>query len=201
MTSNQARKIGRTVLNVLLCCGAAAVIFENVSLIRENRLLRTIDDRYTAQIQAGQKLGASLTAIGSDGRLASIPLPVTDKEHLLIITFSPGCPSCRANQEKWTKLAGALEQRGWHVLWVSRDPLDASVGYAREHQIQLANVLADPPYRTYVQLGLSRVPNTLVVLPGGTIGKVWPGQLESVKWKEVFEYFNLEDERSVATNQ
>lgn len=201
MTSDRAKKIGKSVLNVLLCCAAAAIIFENVALIRDNRALHSAVDKITAEIQAGQKIGDNLTAIGADGRLASITLPASDKEHLLIITFSPGCPACQANQEEWTKLARALDQRGWHVLWVSRDQVDVSVEYARQHQIPLSHLLADPPHRTYLQLGLSRVPNTMVVAPGGTIQKVWPGLLEGDRRKEVAGYFKLTDESSIATAQ
>jgi peroxiredoxin len=199
MISDRARKITKTTLNVLLLVGAAAIIAQNVSLIAANRALHKIDDKITAQIQSGQKLSSDLVAAGADGRLTPIPLPASADEHLLIITFSPGCPACQANREEWTKLSGALEQHGWHVLWVSRDRMEESFDYSRKHQIPLSDVLADPPYRTYVQLGLSRVPNTLVVGPGGIIQKVWPGQMGNAKWKEVFGYFNIEEEGTLSS--
>jgi hypothetical protein len=196
MTSDRTRKIGKAVLNALLICAAAAIIVENISLIRDNRSLQRSVDRLTAQIQAGQKLSDHLAAIGADGRLMSIPLPASATDHLLIITFSPRCPACQANQEEWAKLAQGLKQRGWRVIWVSRDGADESFDYSRQHQIPLSDVFADPPYRTYLQLGLNRVPNTIEVTPGGVMQKVWPGQMADAQWKEVFNYFHIEEEVS-----
>jgi hypothetical protein len=40
---------------------------------------------------------------------------------LVIITFSPSCPACQANQEGWMQLASTLEQQEF-ARWVSRDP-------------------------------------------------------------------------------
>jgi len=193
MISERTRNIGKTALNVLLFCGALAIIVQNISLIAENRSLHKAVDRITAQIQAGQKIGDELSATSADGRLTLIPLPASAAEHLLLITFSPGCPACQANQEEWTKLARGLEQRGWRVLWVSRDRMDVSIEYCKQHQIPLSDVFGEPPYYTYLQLGLSRVPNTLVVGPGGIIQKIWPGQFDSAQWKQILAYFNMEE--------
>jgi len=49
--------------------------------------------------------------------------------------------------------------------------------------------VADPPYRTYVQLALKAVPNTVVVRNDGTVEKVWTGLLDGTRWSEVFAYF------------
>jgi peroxiredoxin len=192
MISDRTRRIGRIALNVLLGCAVVAVVVQNISLMSVNRSLKDAVDKYTAQIQAGQKVKAGLTATGADNRLTSITLPASEAEHLLIITFSPACPACQANQDEWTKLARGLKRNAnWRVLWVSRDDMDSTVEYCRKHQIQLSSVVAEPPYRTYLQLGLSRVPNTLVVGPGGIIQKVWPGQLVSTQWKDMFAYLNI----------
>jgi hypothetical protein len=194
MTSDRARQVGKAILNLLLCCAAAGIIVQNISLIRQNRSLHRTVDRIAAQIEAGQKLSGDLTATGADGRLSSIPMPASAAEHLLIITFSPGCPACQANQDEWARLARGLQRRGWRVLWVSRDQMDTSVDYARKHQMSLSDVFGEPPYRTYLQLGLSRVPNTIEVAPGGVMQRVWPGQLADSQWKEMFAYFHVEEE-------
>ncbi len=101
-----------------------------------------------------------LSGLGLDGRVEPVNLPSAGSK-LLIITFSPGCPACQANQEGWMKLASALEQRGVRVLWISRDPIEITRDYCTKHGIRLSDALADPPYGTFVQLGLARVPNTL----------------------------------------
>jgi peroxiredoxin len=117
-----------------------------------------------------------------------LALPSADSK-LLIITFSPSCPACRANQEGWKKLAGTLEQRGVRVLWVSRDTVETTRDYCMTHGIRLSDTLADPPYRTYVQLGLARVPNTVLVRADGTVEKVWAGRLDQAGWNTIFGYF------------
>ena len=87
------------------------------------------------------------------------------------------------------KLAGALEQKGVPVLWVSRDPLELTRNYCMKHCIRPSDVVADPPYRTYLQLGLARVPNTLLVRADGTVEKVWAGRLDQTSWNALFAYF------------
>src|SRR5258708_29562378 len=108
---------------------------------------------------------------------------------LHIITFSPGCPACQANLDGWKELASTLEQKGVRVLWVSRDPIEITTDYCTKHGIHLTDTLADPPYRTFVQLGLARVPNTLLVGANGTVEKVWPGRLDQAGWNTMFAYF------------
>ena len=93
------------------------------------------------------------------------------------------------------KLAGALEQRGVQVVWLSRDPVEITREYCVKHGVPFSNTLADPPYRTYLQLGLARVPNTVLVKADGTAEKVWPGRLDQAGWSSIFAYF---DERKEA---
>ena len=51
------------------------------------------------------------------------------------------------------KLANTLKRDGVRVLWVSRDPVGITRDYCLKHGIPMSDVLADPPYRTYLQLG------------------------------------------------
>ena len=92
------------------------------------------------------------------------------------------------------KLAGVLEQKGVRVLWVSRDPMEITRDYCIKHGIRLSDTLADPPYRTYVQLGLARVPNTMLVRADGTVEKVWAGRLDQAGWNAMFAYFGEREE-------
>ena len=97
------------------------------------------------------------------------------------------------------KLASALEQKQVHVLWVSRDPLDITQDYCMKHGVRLSDVVADPPYRTYVQLGLARVPNTLLVRADGTVEKVWAGRLDREGWNSMLAYFGEREETASLT--
>jgi peroxiredoxin len=177
------------VMEIFLWLVALGVLAENVFLFLQNRRL---SEALAPQITAGTQL-QMLAGIGFDGRLEPVTLPSADSK-LLIITFSPGCPACQANQDGWMKLAGVLEQKGVRVLWVSRDPTEITRDYCMKHGMRLSDVMADPPYRTYVQLGLARVPNTLLVGAEGRVEKVWAGRLDQAGWNTMFAYFGERQE-------
>ncbi len=70
-------------------------------------------------------------------------------------------------------------------MWVSRDPVAYTRQYCEKNNIQPSDVLADPPYRTYFQLGLEGVPYTLVVGTQGVVEKAWKGRLTSENISEL----------------
>jgi hypothetical protein len=74
-------------------------------------------DAQAPQIAAGAQL-QMLSSLALDGHVEPVSLPSAGSK-LLIITFSPGCPACQANQDGWTRLASMLEQKGVRVLWIS----------------------------------------------------------------------------------
>lgn len=168
----------------LLWIAALGVLAENIALFRQNRRLL---EAVAPQIAPGTQL-QMLSGLNLDGRLEPVSLPSAASK-LLIITFSPGCPACASNQEGWTKLASIIEPKGTRVLWVSRDPVDITRDYCLKHGIAPSDTLADPPNKTYIQLGLARVPNTLLVGAGGTVEKVWAGRLDQAAWNTMFAYF------------
>ena len=172
------------VMEILLWLAGLGVLAENIVLLQQNRHL---NEALAPQISAGAQL-QMLAGIAFDGRLESVTLPTAGSK-LLIITFSPGCPACQANQDGWMKLASTLEQKGVRVLWVSRDPIEITRDYCLKHGIRLSDTLADPPYRTFAQLGLARVPNTVLVGAEGRVEKVWAGRLDQPGWNTMFSYF------------
>ena len=172
------------VMEILLWLAGLGVLAENIFLFQQNRRL---NEALAPQITAGTQL-RMLAGIAFDGRLQPVALPAAGSK-LLIITFSPGCPACQANQDGWMRLASTLEQNGVRVLWVSRDPIGITRDYCTKHGIPLSDTLADPPYRTFAQLGLARVPNTLLVGANGTVEKVWVGRLDQAGWNTMFTYF------------
>ena len=172
-------------IEILLWLAALGVLAENVSLFRQNRRLQ---EAVAPQIAAGTQL-QMLSGLTLDGRVVPVGFPALGSK-LLILTFSPGCPACQANQAKWMSLANTLGQKGGvRVLWVSRDPIEITKEYCLKRGIPLSDVLADPPYRTYLQLGLARVPNTVLVGASGMVEKVWPGRLDQAGWDTLFAYF------------
>ncbi|MGB4783852.1 MAG: redoxin domain-containing protein [Candidatus Acidiferrum sp.] len=176
-------------MEILLWLAGLGVLAENVFLFRQNRQL---SEALAPQITAGTQLHM-LSGVALDGRLEPVALPAAGSK-LLILTFSPGCPACQANQDGWMRLASTLEQKGVRVLWVSRDPIEITRDYCLKHGIRLSDTLADPPYRTFAQLGLARVPNTLLVGAEGRVEKVWAGRLDQAGWNTMFAYFGERQE-------
>jgi len=179
-------------IEILVWLAALGVLIENISLLRQNRRL---EEAAAPQIAAGAQL-QMLSGFSLDGRIEQVSLQATSSK-LLVLTFSPGCPACQANLDGWMRLANALEPKGVRVLWVSRDPIELTRTYCTKRGIPLSDVLADPPYRNYMQLGLARVPNTVLVNATGTVEKVWSGRLDQVGWDTMFAYFG---ERQEATS-
>jgi peroxiredoxin len=171
-------------MEILLWLAGLGVLVENIFLFQQNRRL---NEALAPQITAGTQL-QTLSGVALDGRLTPVSLPSSDSK-LLIITFSPGCPACLTNQDGWMRLANTVEHKGVRVLWVSRDPVEITRDYCAKNGIRLSDTLADPPYRTFAQLGLARVPNTLLVGAEGRVEKVWSGRLDQAGWSAMFAYF------------
>lgn len=185
---------GRKTIETLLWLAALGLVAENVVLFRQNRSLQ---EAVAPQIAAGTQL-RMLSGLTLDGRIVPVGFPALGSK-LLILTFSPGCPACQANQAKWMSLANTLGQKGViRVSWVSRDPIEVTKEYCLKHGIPLSDVLADPPYRTYAQLGLARVPNTVLVGAGGTVEKVWAGRLDQGGWDTLYAYFGERQEKATS---
>ncbi len=192
MTTSKS-KFGKTI-EIMLWIAALGVLAENVVLFRQNRRLL---EAITPQIPSGARL-QMLSGLALDGHVEPVNLPSAGSK-LLILTFSPGCPACLANQEGWMNLASMLKPKGVRVLWVSRDPFEVTREYCLKHGIPLIDVVADPPYRTYLQLGLARVPSTLLVGADGVVERVWTGRMDPTGWNSMFAYFGkLQDASSAA---
>jgi peroxiredoxin len=189
-------RIRKVIFEVLLWSAAAGVLIMNVVLLRQNRTLRVVaasSKNMTADgIQPGAHLGRLLAAATLDNGHRPIAFPTPDSRKVLIITFSPGCPHCEANQKNWSVITSELRRRGeWHILWVSRDPVAFTKDYCEDHNMPFSETLADPTYRTYLALNLRQVPNTIAVDSKGVVEKVWGGELHSPQWAQVFDYFQV----------
>jgi peroxiredoxin len=89
-------------------------------------------------------------------------------------------------------LAAELRRRGgWRVVWISRDAVDVTKDYCDDHDIPPIETFADPTYRTYLGFDLWEVPNTLVVDGRGTVEKVFGGELQPARRRELFSYLGV----------
>src|SRR5713226_7792462 len=105
MTGAQQKTRFSKVMEIVLWLAGLGVLAENIFLFQQNRRL---NEALAPQITAGTRL-QMLSGVALDGRLEPVTLPAAGSK-LLILTFSPGCPACQANQDGWMRLANTLEQ-------------------------------------------------------------------------------------------
>lgn len=181
MFSFNLKEVFNKVLHAALWCTAVILLLQNILLSRENHYLAAKIAAPLPQIQVGQTI-TSIVGATVDGSFKSVELPSDPKEKLIVFSFSPGCPGCRENFERWTRVAEEFHKKAWRVVWVSRDPLAITKSYILDKNINLSEVISDPPIRTYRQLDLAAVPSTIIVGSGGVVEQVWYGVLAGEKW-------------------
>ena len=188
MFSARLRKVAGTTVTTVMWCAGFGVLVEDAVLLRQNQRLRAAMTQ-APQLPVGKQL-RDIAAVSLDGHLQQVELPTSDSQRLLIITFSPGCPACRDNMTGWAALTAQLKTRpDWRVLWVSRDPVQLTT--ERFTHEKTNDVLADPPYHTYLELGLGAVPNTIAVGAGGVVDRIWKGRLQPAEWDQIAAYFRV----------
>jgi hypothetical protein len=117
-----------------------------------------------------------LRGVALNGAAREVASPSDGKSRLLIITFSPDCPTCATLFGRWQTLATSLRSKdSWSVLWVSKASVAATKQVVAERNIPPEEVLADPDYRTYETLKMQSVPQMAVVEGRGMISRVFWG--------------------------
>ena len=185
-------RFGKIALDVALVCLVLGVIVQNRFLAAKLKGQEDIlkGPERSSEVAVGGQV-RNLAAANLDGVIEPIAVPEAGQK-LLIIGMSPHYSFCNANQTGWIALASTLRQRGGRrVLWISRDPIVDTRQYFSALGTPLSDAMADPPFRTYEQLGLRIVPRAIAVSSGGRVDRVWEGQLTMAAWKEVFSYFGL----------
>ncbi len=178
-------------LTALLVVMGVGLVVVNAILLRDNRAIRTGLDT-GSNIEAGKHISRRLAAATLDGGFSKIPVPALEGKRTLLITFSPGCPYCKVNQKYWSLITSELRRIGtWNIVWVSRDPVDVTTDYCADSGIPLTETFADPTYLTYTMLDLKVVPSTVVIDDRGVVQRIWRGQLNAVKWKELSHELGL----------
>lgn len=190
MPGSTLRRIAASAGYTLLWCAGLGVLVEDVLLLRQNHHLRDALDGVTS-VTSGTRL-QNLAAVSLAGSLEQIRLPSSDSERLLIISFSAACQFCLQNRPGWLALTAELKaRRDWRVVWVSRDPVAFTAEHLGKGDASECEILADPPYRTYLQLGMGAVPKTIAVGAGGVVERVWEGKLQPAEWNQIASYFQV----------
>jgi peroxiredoxin len=169
---------------VVLAASVIGVLLVNIVLVWSNHTLRSRLDAILAdKTYAVGDAYPAFAGVDLEGRRVYFD-PAASRRRSLMFLMSVGCPACLASLDQWRSLAGRLDADEWDVLWLSRDPWDATREFARGHEMR-GVVLAEFPCRTSRHLSLGFVPKVVVLDPGGKVRRVVSGRQDDDTWAEV----------------
>lgn len=157
----------------LLGVGAAVLILLNVLLLFQNRELRKKREFSIVASRVSEISGINVRT----GQYQTIPFD--SARRFLILTFSGGCPSCRASLDEWRAISTSLDPARWSVIIVSRDSPSFTASFS---DIGIDGMmLADVPHRLYAQLGLAAVPKAILLSHDGNVLGSVRGEMNSAQ--------------------
>jgi hypothetical protein len=173
----------RKSLNFALALLVVALIAENIFLMRQNHRLKTELPLPSALAVHREEPLHDIGGVGFDGKFHTVEMPRSAAEHLLVFTFAPRCPECILSKSFDAALSEQARKLGWRTLWISRGRPEETRAFCDANGIPLEETLVNPPYATYVRLGLAAVPQVVAVGENGKVDEVWLGRLtpESAK--------------------
>lgn len=116
-----------------------------------------------------------------------VALPGIGK-YILVATLSPGCLSCTEEAPQLKVLLDRAPVYGWSALVVSHGQPQDTASFVRSQALGRINWISDPSFVTYNKLGLSAVPQMVVLGTGGVIQATWHGTITDVKAREIEAY-------------
>ena len=167
----------RASLNVVLPLLAVALIAENIVLLRQNHRLKTELPLPSALEVHREEPLRDIGGVGFDGSFHTVAMPRSAGEHLLIFTFGPRCSECVLSKSLDASLSAQAKKLGWRTVWISRGSPEETRAFCTAAGIPLEETLVNPPYGTYLRLGLAAVPQRVAVGENGKVEEVWLGRL------------------------
>src|SRR5215471_3513997 len=175
-----------------------ALIAENIILLRQNHRLKTELPLPSALAVHREEPLRDIGGVGLDGRFHTVEMPRSAAEHLLVFTFAPQCPECVLSEPLDATLSAQAKKLGWRTLWISRGNPEETRAFCNASGIPLEETLVNPPYATYVRLGLAAVPQVVAVGENGKVDEVWLGRLTPESAKSAAQF--LSDHPGVETS-
>ena len=173
----------RKSLNFVLALLVVALIAENFILLRQNHRLKTELPLPSAMAVHREEPLHDIGGVDLDGRFHTVEMPRSAAEHLLVFTFAPRCHECVLSKSFDAELSAQAKKLGWRTVWISRGNPEETRAFCNASGIPLEETLVNPPYATYLRLGLAAVPQVVAVGENGKVDEVWLGRLtpESAK--------------------
>jgi hypothetical protein len=180
----------RKSLNFALPLLVVALIADNIILMRQNYRLKTELPLPSALIVHREAPLRDIGGVGLDGRFHTVDMPRSAAEHLLVFTFAPQCPECVLSEPLDATLSAQAKKLGWRTLWISRGDPEETRAFCNASGIPLEETLVNPPYATYVRLGLAAVPQVVAVGENGKVDEVWLGRLTPESAKSAAQFLS-----------
>jgi uncharacterized membrane protein YphA (DoxX/SURF4 family)/peroxiredoxin len=155
----------------LIATGALATLATTTSLLlwRENRRLRSIDDRTSAAPRQIGALAPHFTLPSAAGRGVSLHDLLADNRACLLTFVHPECGPCAALIPELARWQDTIAERLALTLVTEVEAMEAEK-LAREHA--LTNVLIDEQSTVSRALGVTGVPSAVLVASDGTVRSV-----------------------------
>jgi len=180
----------RKSLNFVLPLLVVALIAENLILIRQNNRLKNELPLPSALAVHREELLHDIGGVDFDGKFHTVEMPRSSAEHLLVFTFAPRCRECVLSKSFDAELSAQAKKMGWRTLWISRGKPEETRAFCNASGIPLEETLVNPPYATYLRLGLAAVPQVVAVGENGKIDEVWLGRLTSESTKVAAKFLS-----------
>ena len=184
------KHILRKSLNFVLPVLVVALIAENIILSRKNHRLKTELPLPSALAVHREEPLHDIGGVGFDGRFHTVEMPSSAAEHLLVFTFAPRCPECVLSKSFDTALSEQAKRLGWRTVWISRGNPEETRAFCNASGIPLEETLVNPPYATYLRLGLAAVPQLVAVGANGKVDEVWLGRLTQESAKSAAQFLS-----------
>ena len=178
----------RKSLNFVVPLLAVALIAENIILLRQNNRLKTELPLPSALIVHREEPLHDIGGVGFDGRFHTVEMPRSAAEHLLIFTFASRCPECVLSEPLDASLSAQAKKLGWRTVWISRGNPEETRAFCIGSGIPLEETLVNPPYSTYLRLGLAAVPQLVAIGENGKVEEVWLGRLTTESAKSAAQF-------------
>jgi len=180
----------RKSLSFVLLLLVVALIAEDVVLLRQNHRLKNELPLPSALTVHREEPLHDIGGIGFDGRFHTVGVPTSSADHLLIFTFAPRCPECTLSQPLDVALGAQAKKLGWRTVWISRGNPEETRAFCEGSGVPPEETLVNPPYSTYLKLGLAAVPQIVAVGENGKVDEVWLGRLTDESAKSVAQFLS-----------
>jgi hypothetical protein len=87
-------------------------------------------------------------------------------------------------------LSAQAKKLGWRTLWISRGSPEETRAFCDASGIPPEETLVNPPYATYLRLGLAAVPQIVAVGENGKVDEVWLGRLTAESAKATAKFLS-----------